>query len=454
MIEEFILLAVLIAANAFFAAAEIAIASVRKTRLNQLAEEGNRNAQVALSLAEDSSRFLATIQVGVTLVGFFASASAAVSLSSTVGAWIASLPLPAAITASGQAIAVFLITSLLAFIMILFGELVPKTLALSHTEATALAVARPVDWLARLASPIVRLLSALTNAITGRFGNRQISRMPFITEDEIKTIVDAGEEGGVIEEAEKEMIYSIFDLGDTLAREVMVPRIDITALESTASLDQAVKTILEAGHSRIPLYADTIDNVIGILYAKDLLRYLGDREINVDLRAVARPPYFVPESKRIDDLLKELQVRRVHMAIVVDEYGGTAGLVTIEDILEEIVGEIQDEYDVGEEPAVAQVGPDEYIFEARTDLDDVNDLLGTDLPKELGETLGGFIYGQLGKVPAAGERLMIQNNNVEMEVLQVTGRRIKKVRVRRLVTEAPNGHGEGVEEDHERRSES
>ncbi len=444
MIQELILLAVLITANAFFAASEIAVVSVRKTRLHQLAEAGNGSAQIAERLAEDSSRFLATIQVGITLAGFFASATAAVTLSQTVGAWIAGLPLPSAITSYGQAIAVFLITSLLAFVTLLLGELVPKALALRYAEPIALAVARPVDWLARLASPVVRLLAFATNAIAGRFGATQISRMPFITEDEIKTIVDAGEEGGVIEEDEKAMIYSIFELGDTLAREVMVPRIDITALEATASLDDAVKTILQAGHSRIPVYVDTIDNIVGILYAKDLLRYLGDGRTDVNLRDLARPPYFVPESKRIDDLLRELQVRRVHMAIVVDEYGGTAGLVTIEDILEEIVGEIQDEYDVGEEPAVSQVGPDEYVFDARANLDDVDELLGTHLPKESGDTLGGFIYSQLGKVPTAGEQLTV--NNVEFEVLQVTGRRIKKVRVHRLASESANGQPESAEE--------
>lgn len=435
MIQEFILLAFLIAMNAFFAASEIAIVSVRKTRLRQLAEEGNRSAQIAERLAEDSSRFLATIQVGITLAGFFTSATAAVTLSGALSAWIAALPLPEAIIVRGQALAVFLITTVLAFITLVLGELVPKTLALKYAEPVALAVARPIDWLSHLAAPAVRLLSWATNLIAGRFGATQmVSTMPFVTEDEIKTIVDAGEEGGVIEEEEKAMIYSIFDLGETLAREVMVPRIDVTALESTATLQEAVQTILKAGHSRIPVYVDTIDNIIGILYAKDLLRYLSNGQANVRLTDMVRPPYFVPETKRIDELLRELQRRRVHMAIVVDEYGGTAGIVTIEDILEEIVGEIQDEYDVAEEPAVEQVGPDEYIFDARVDLDDVNDLLGTQLPKELGETLGGFIYGQLGKVPAAGERLSF-NNALEMEVLEVSGRRIRKVRLRRLVTE-------------------
>jgi putative hemolysin len=443
VIEEFILLIILIALNAFFAAAEIAIVSVRKTRLRQLAEEGNRSAQIAERLAEDSSRFLATIQVGITLAGFFTSATAAVTLSEAFGAWIATLSfLPDFIVTHGQAVAVVVITTILAFITLVLGELVPKSLALRHAERIALAVARPIDWLSRLASPLVRLLSWTTNLIAGRFGAAQmLSAMPFVTQDEIKTIVDAGEEGGVIEEEEKEMIFSIFDLGETLAREVMVPRIDVTALESSVPIKEAVKTVLEAGHSRIPIYVDNIDNIVGILYAKDLLRHLDNGHANVSLREIVRPPYFVPESKRIDELLRELQVRRVHMAVVVDEYGGTAGIVTIEDILEEIVGEIQDEYDFAEEPVVEQISADEYVFDARADLDDVNDLLDTELPKALGETLGGLIYGQLGKVPAAGERLSF-NNNVEIEVLEVEGRRIGKVRVRRLVTEPSNAPSE------------
>jgi putative hemolysin len=252
--------------------------------------------------------------------------------------------------------------------------------------------------------------------------------MPFVTEEEIKTMVDAGEEEGVIQEEEKEMIYSIFELGDTLTREVMVPRIDVAALDVTTPMLDALDTIMEAGHSRIPVYNETIDNVQGVLYAKDLLPYLRQGRSDVPLKNILREAYFVPETKKASDLLPDLQQRRVHMAIVVDEYGGMAGLVTIEDLLEEIVGEIQDEYDT-EEPFVEFITDDEYIFDARVDLDDLNRLMNVALPTDDSDTLGGFIYTELGKVPVIGDQVVFENMDFTVE--SVAGRRIKKVRVER-----------------------
>ncbi|HIP87058.1 MAG TPA: HlyC/CorC family transporter [Anaerolineales bacterium] len=237
--------------------------------------------------------------------------------------------------------------------------------------------------------------------------------------------MDAGEEEGVIEENERDMIYSIFAFGDTMVREVMVPRIDIIALDVNTPLPEAVDRVIEAGHSRIPVYEGSIDNIIGLLYAKDLLAYLRDGHDPPPLRDILRPPYFVPETKKVDDLLRELQQHRIHMAIAVDEYGGTAGLVTVEDILEEIVGEIQDEYDK-EEPIFEQIGEREYIIDARMDLDDVNELFGTELSTEAGETLGGLIYSTLGRVPVPGDRLQV--DGLQIEVLTVKDRRIGKVR--------------------------
>jgi len=243
-------------------------------------------------------------------------------------------------------------------------------------------------------------------------------------------VVDAGEEGGVLEEEEKEMIYSIFDFGDTLTREVMVPRIDVVALDASMPLTEATDLVIRTTHSRVPVYQGTIDNIVGVLYAKDLLRMLRAGNLSVPLTKVVRPAYFVPEAKKASDLLAELQKRRVHIAIVVDEYGGVAGLATIEDILEEIVGEIQDEYDTSEEPLFHQEAEGAYVFDARTNLDDVSRLLNVPLPtNESYDTLGGFLYAQLGKVPAAGEQLRFAG--LAIEVLNVSGRRIGKVRVQR-----------------------
>jgi CBS domain containing-hemolysin-like protein len=244
------------------------------------------------------------------------------------------------------------------------------------------------------------------------------------------TLVDAGEEEGAIDLDEKEMIYSIFQLADTLAREIMVPRIDIVAVEVHTPLDKARDIIIKAGHSRIPVYEESLDQVCGLLYAKDLLSVWQRGEPLVELRSILRPALFVPESKRVPDLLRELRDSNVHLAIVIDEYGGTAGLVTMEDIVEEIVGEIRDEYDSAEEALYETVGPDEYVFDGRVNLDDFNRLLDVELPDELGDTLGGFIYGELGKVPKQGE--VVVTHSLRLEVTSVVDRRIRKVRVRRI----------------------
>lgn len=413
----------------------MAVVTVNKIRLHQKVEQGNKTARIVERLATESSRFLATIQVGVTMIGFLAAATAAVSLTEGVGNLLRQIPVPI-IQASANGIAVILITVLLALIMLLFGELVPKNVALKHAERIAFAVARPVDWLARIFAPLVCALVWLTNKISALLGADQTSTMPFVTQDEIRAMVDAGEEGGVIEEEEKEMIFSIFDFGDTLAREVMVPRIDITAVDVNTPLMQALDVIMKEGHSRVPVYQKSIDNIIGLLYAKDLLVYLKEAKQDVPLKSILRPAYFVPETKKVDELLRELQARRVHMAIVVDEYGGTAGLVTVEDLLEEIVGEIQDEYDA-EEPSVEQAPEGGYIFDAGVQLDEVNELLDANLPDSGGDTLGGFIYGQLGRVAAVGDK--IQMDGLVVSVVSVSGRRIRKVHVAQA--DAPPGAG-------------
>jgi len=435
---QFILLAILVALNAFFSASEMAMVSAPRLRMKQLMESGNRTAGLVLRLADDSSRLLATVQVGVTLMGFLASATAAVNLSDGLADLIAQLPIQG-IRSAAQGIAVFIITVVLAVVTLILGELVPKSIALAHSERIALLVARPIDLLARIFGPIVHFLVWATNLIARPLGGRPRRGMPIVTQDEIKTLVDAGEEGGVLEVAEKKMIYSVFDIGEMLAREVMVPRIDVVALEAGTPLLEASDVAIRHGHSRIPVYEESVDHIIGILYAKDLLKVFrqhgrsgGD---GVRLSSLARPAYFVPETKKVDELLKELQLRRVHMAIVIDEYGGTAGLVTIEDILEEIVGDIRDEYDESEEPLVKPLGPGEYEIDSRILIDDVNELLVVKLSDEESDTLGGLIYNQLGRVPEPGEEIEV--GGVSLKVLNVQDRRIGKILVRRETPPEP-----------------
>ena len=418
---EIILLLVLMAVNGFLAMARSALVNVNKPRLRQLIEEGIGSARAAERLAEDAGRLLATAQLGKMLTSFFAGGVVAIvsapQLAEVMQPWLGETSYP---------VAFVLVVFAAAMLMLIFAELVPETIAVQYSERLALWLAPPLAVISMVAMPMVHLMVWVSNVISRLFGAEPRGDMPFVTEEEIKTLVDAGEEEGVIQEEEKEMIYSIFELGDTLAREVMVPRIDLVALDVRTPMLEALDTIMEAGHSRIPVYEETIDNVQGLLYAKDLLPYLRQGRSDVPLKSILRQAYFIPETKKASDLLPDLQQRRVHMAVVVDEYGGVAGLVTIEDLLEEIVGEIQDEYDV-EEPYVEFVSDTEYVFDARVDLDDLNRLMDVSLPTGDSDTLGGFIYTELGKVPTVGDQVAF--DNMDFTVESVAGRRIKKVRV-------------------------
>ncbi|MGB9890843.1 MAG: hemolysin family protein, partial [Anaerolineae bacterium] len=375
--------------------------------------------------AEDASRMLGTLYLGKAFLAALAAALAALTLLS---------PLARALAAGGlshpwaDGLALLVVIGGLSALILVVGRLVPEGIAAARPEEWAVRFAGLLRVLTALLWPPVRLLVWVGNRLTSPCGGVPLTGTTLVTEEEIRTLVDAGEEEGIIKEKEKEMIYSIFDLGETMAREVMVPRIDIVAVDVQTPPEEVVRVIAETGHSRIPVYEGTVDGIVGLVYAKDLLLHLQGDGPRPPLREMLRPAYFVPETKKVDDLLREMQQRRIHMAIVVDEYGGTAGLVTVEDILEEIVGEIQDEYDA-EEPAFEPVGEGEYILDARMNLDDVNDLLETNLPTGAADTLGGLIYSTLGRVPVAGDQL--QMGEWRIEVLTVSGRRIRKVRVMR-----------------------
>jgi CBS domain containing-hemolysin-like protein len=307
-------------------------------------------------------------------------------------------------------------------------EFFVESAAQRNPERLAAALSVFIEVMLRILSPISSLLLRVAGVIAGTNGEE---RHPLVTEEEIMTMVDAGEEGGEIEEEEKAMIYSILRLNDTLAREVMVPRIDALAFDETTSLRDATDVLLETGYSRAPVYRESVDNVIGLIYVKDLLSAWKEGRQDGTVGQLAREPYFVPEAKKVDELLEEMQARHVHIAIVVDEYGGTAGLVTIEDIVEEIIGEIRDEYDFSEEARVQKLGSGEFIFSGGIDLDDVNQLTGSEIPKDTSETLGGFIYAKLGRVPIAGDTM--DSGGLHLVVEQVTRRRIRRVKATRLV---------------------
>ncbi|MDO8689545.1 MAG: hemolysin family protein [Dehalococcoidia bacterium] len=433
---ELLLIGLLLLVNAFFAASEIAIISSKKVSIRKKAEDGDHAAQAVLRLFEGSSRFLATIQVGVTLVSFFVSAIAAISSVQLLGSFLASVPLDI-ISSNSSFIALIVVTLLVAFATMVLGELVPKGLAIKHAESIALFVSRPVDMVARVASPLIAVLTFASDALVFFLGGgRGHARIPFMTEDEIRAYVDVGEEEGALEADEANMIYGILDLEKKRVHEIMVPRTDMVALPVDASFKDALDVVIKHGYSRIPLYQQSLDNVVGILYAKDMLTQLASGVPPPPIQKLAKEPLYIPESKRIDELLQELQERRVHMAVVVDEYGGTAGLVTIEDLLEEIVGEIQDEYD-REEPQIERVNDSEAILDGRVSIDDLNQLFDQDIDAEEFDTVGGLVIHQLGKMPSLGDS--VEMGGISLQVLATVGRRIKKVKVTR--TNAETGEG-------------
>ncbi|HEY7969327.1 MAG TPA: hemolysin family protein [Candidatus Limnocylindrales bacterium] len=420
----------------FFVAAEIALVSIRRSRVEQLAEEGNAGARRVRKLLEDPGRFLAVSQLGLTVIGFFASAYAAVNLAAALTTVLTGTGVDEG-TAKGLALVI--VTVILALFTIIFAELVPKTLALAHPERFAFTLSVPIDFFARILGPLIAILTGTTRAIAGLFGATVTSEAQ-ISAEELRLIVERGGEQGVLEAEEEQMINAVIELGERRLHEVMIPRIAIVGLAASATLEEVIDRVVDEGHSRIPVYEESIDEVVGILYAKDLLPFLkAGSDPRPNLRSLLRTPVFVPESMTIDDLLHEFQRRKVHIAIVLDEYGGTAGLVTIEDLLEEIVGEIQDEYDT-EEPMVVRLSDDEARVDGRADVDDLAELFDIDLDLEDEDeydTVGGLIYHRIGGVPSPGDEVDVDGLHLTVETTD--GRRVGKVLVVRRADEG-NGH--------------
>lgn len=420
-----ILLSVLLIIDGLLSAIRHAFMNSHPVRLKEFEEEDRRGARRAVRIASDATGLILSINAaqnvlrlitaGTLLVGVIGLARFA-RMSSLQG-WLV-------ILAGGIGISII--------------EAVAERTALRKPEETALKLAGLAVVFRAVFLPLGRLVFQFSTSLSGSTNKNVYS---LVTEEEIMTLVDAGEEGGVIEEDEKAMIYSIFRLDDTLVREIMIPRIDMLAFDETTSLLDATDLFLKTGFSRAPVFSGSIDNIIGLVYSKDLLKAWREHHENRTVEKLLREAYFVPEAKKADDLLTELQVKRIHMAVVVDEYGGTAGIVTMEDIVEEIVGEIRDEYDEAEEMAFQQVGEGEFIFTGGIDIDDVNQLTGAEIPKDTSETLGGFIYSQLGKVPVIGES--VNAGGLLLIVEQVSGRRIRKVHAQRTKESSAESNDNG-----------
>jgi len=398
---------------AMLAAAETSLTRMSRARAMHLREEQRRGAAQLASLVEQPARFLNLVLLLLLVVQFTATALFTSVMDRIVGGGL------------GVAIAALFMT----LITFIFAEVAPKTYAVQHTDRAALAIAPVVYVLTRLPvlGPLTRLLISIGNVVTPGKG---LKSGPFVSEDEIKAMVDEAGRDEVIEEEEREMIHSIFEFGDTILREVMVPRPDMVAVPHETPLQQVLELILRSGFSRIPVYDGTIDEVVGLAYAKDVLRRLHDGQADKPLTDILRPAQFMPESMRAAECLREMRKRKSHMVIVIDEYGGTSGLVTLEDLLEEIVGEIADEYDL-EEPNIEPLPDGDYRVNARLGIDEVNELLDVELPSTEWDSIGGLLFNLVGEVPREGQEVELQGLRLRAE--RVQGRRIGRVRIHRLI---------------------
>ncbi len=420
---EIVLITVLVALNGYFAAAEIALISARRAALKKRAEAGSSGAKAALSLTEEPTRLLATIQVGITLVGMLASAAAAVTLAEPIQEWLVGFDITW-LTGVAAGLSVLLVTMVIAYVTLIFGELVPKRLGLQRAEKVAVAVAGPISFLAKVLAPVVWFLSASTSAVARVVGVKSDGGRSAVSEEEIKLLVT--EQGSLLEE-EKRMIHEIFELGDTVAREVMVPRVDMVLAEDTHSVREATEIMRGTGYSRVPVFHEDRDRIVGVALLKDLVGPLAEGRGDDPVVEHIRRPVFVPETKGILPLLSEMQTHRNQVAIVVDEYGGTAGLVTVEDIVEEVVGEIADEFD-RDRRYITQIGPDEWVLDGRLPIEDA---LGLGLPVEESdeyETIAGWLLAQLGHIPVPGERY--GSVGYEFRVQAMRRRRVARLSVK------------------------
>jgi len=424
--ELFIIL-LLIIFNGFFAASEIAVVTVRRTRIKQLVEEGRRNAKVLFELRKNPDRFLATIQIGVTLAGACASAIGGATAVSVIKPMLESLPLPF-ISASAEAIALTLVIAFITYFSLVIGELIPKAIALSNPEGVALFVAPIIESFSKLTDIGVKFLTLSTNFLLRPFGKKAFTERAYISAEEIKLILEEGGEEGIFEPEEKKLIHGVFEFVDTFVKEVMIPAPQMVTIGINMTVDEVKAIIAEENFSRYPVTGKDINDIRGILYAKDFFNVLSSQG-TVDIRKIVKPPFFVPETMKVSNLLREMQKKRVHMAIVIDEYGSVSGLVTLEDILEEIVGEIRDEYDV--ESPVVELPDGTKIIDASISIADLDEDYGIKLPESPEyETLGGFILTRLQRIPHQND--VVDLPNMRLRVIEMVGQRISKVRVEKI----------------------
>ncbi len=422
---QIIILVILILINAFFAASEIAFISLNDTKIELMAKDGHKKAKRIAKMLKTPSKFLATIQIGITLAGFLSSAFASDAFAEKLAPVLYGV-FPSISLETWKGIAIIIITIVLSYFTLIFGELVPKRIAMKKSELIAFGSIGIIQFIAMVTSPFVKFLEFSTNIVSKLFGVTGTEE-EVVTEEEIRMMVDVGQEKGTIEENEKEMINNIFEFNDRTVSEIMIPRNEIFALDSNLAMADAILEIAEDyKYSRIPVYKENIDQIIGILYIKDML--LEQKNKNTKIKNIVKDVYFVPETKKVDELFSEMRKNKKQIAIVIDEYGGTAGLVTMEDILEEIVGDIFDEFDEFENE-YEKIDENTYILDGGIPIYECKKILNIDIPEGDYETLSGYLIDALGRIPEEKEKPVIEIDNVVYKIEKIENKKIIKVKM-------------------------
>ncbi len=410
---QLVILFVMLLFSVFFSSSETAVTAVNRLRLRALSEENNRRAKMVLALLETPNRLLGTILVGNNIVNIVAT---------TVGTALA-------IRYWGPERGLLVATLSLTLIILIFCEITPKVFSAANAETVSLLIARPLSAVVVLLDPVARVFTEITSGLLRLAGKKPASPVQFLTEEELRTMVNVGQEEGLLETEEKEMIHNIFEFSDTYAKEVMIPRTDMVAVSAEDSFEELSRVIQNEQFSRIPVYEGSVDSIVGVIYVKDLFGISDEEKEHFSIKNHLRDAYFIPEMKRIGNLFEEMRARKIHMAVVLDEYGGTAGLVTIEDLVEEIVGDISDEYDQEIAPLVINIDEDTSSVDASIRMDEVNEMMDTDLPEEEADTIGGFVLTRLERIPEEGERFTWEG--IEFYIDKMDGRRIIRVTLKK-----------------------
>ncbi len=424
IIPDLVLIAILTGINAFFSSAEMAIVSVNKTKIKLLSEEGDKRAKILEKLMNEPSSFLATIQVGITFASFFSSASAATGVSAEISKILSRYNIPYI-----NQISLIGITIILSYITLVFGELVPKRIALKKSEKKALSSARIIYFVSVIAKPFIKILSFSALVVLKLTKNDEEGIEEKVSEEEIRAMLSEGEEYGTIKEEEREMIDSVFEFNDIMAKEIMTSRKDTYMINIEDTYEEYMEKIFNLQYSRIPVYEGKIDNIIGILYLKDFLveaKRVGFD--NIDIRKILQAPKFIPENKRTNELFKELKKTRNHMAILIDEYGGFSGIVTMEDLIEEIMGDIEDEYDL-EEPNIRKIDEKNYIVKGTYTIHEFNEFFDVELEEGDYDTINGFMITKIGEIPDYDKEVVLDMDSFILEAIEIKERRIEKVKV-------------------------